>query len=369
MNRRPNQSRSSYDAFSPRDAQRFTASTPDASFFETRKKKTLARLIFPALGALLLAVLAVNFIANQFIHVEHVSIPVHALTEDFDGYTLLHISDLKGASFGSDQGMLSMALGGAQYDAVVLTGDMVSRMGNAQPLYALIDRLREINPDAPIYFIAGDDDPEPVSTEHFSGGSPYAPWVLGAQQRGAQLLSGPLGVTRGEQTLWITTAQHLDLDIETMQKQYELQYIAALESGDENAVELATHNLRSLEQTRTARTAMKNSDAVVTLSHVPPSQEELSGPLSRADAVLCGHYLGGLIRLPGLGALLIPSQNLPRYGLFPGSGTHYGLRREGQTSVYTSPGLGSDGDDYPRFFFRLFNPPTVTLVSLTPSAL
>lgn len=369
MNRRPNQSRSNYDSFSRRHTQRFTASTPDEHFFETRKKRSLLLRAARLLPALLLITLAANFIVNQFVHVARVTIPVRGLTEEFDGYTLLHISDLKGASFGSDQGMLSFALGSAQYDAVVLTGDMVSQLGSAQPLYALIDQLSAHNPDAPIYFIAGDDDPEAVSTGHFDGGSPFAPWVLGAQQRGAQFLSGPQSVTRGEQTLWITTMQHLNLDVETMQGQYELQYIAALASGDENAVELATHNLQALQQTRDARAAMQPGDAVVTLAHVPPTPQELSGPLARANAVLCGHYLGGLIRLPGLGPVLIPSQNLPRYGILPGSGTHCGLRRDGNTYVYTSPGLGSDGDDYPGFFFRLFNPPTVTLVSLTPSAL
>ncbi|MGN0776347.1 MAG: metallophosphoesterase [Candidatus Ventricola sp.] len=319
---------------------------------------------------LLVVLLAVNFLVNQFVHVSRVTVPVTGLTEEFDGYTLLHISDLKGASFGSGQRLLSFSLGSSKFDAVVMTGDMLSAHGNAQPLYALIEQLRTFNPDAPIYFIAGDDDPPVTSTEYFTGGSPFAPWVLGAQQRGAQLLASPQSVTRGDQTLWLMAGNHLSLDVDTMQGQYEQQYLRALDSGDENELELARHNLKGLEETRAARTARADGDVIITLTHTPPVLSELAAEAYRGvDLVLCGHALGGLIRLPFAGPVFIPSPSLPRYGLFPGRCTHYGLTREGKTQLYVSPGLGTENDDYPFFFFRLFNPPTVTLISLTPSSI
>ena len=68
--------------------------------------------------------------------------------------------------------------------------------------------------------------------------------MLGAQQRGAQLLSGPQAITRSEQTLWLTSSIHLTLDVDTMQGQFEQQYLRALPTGDENEIELATFNLR-----------------------------------------------------------------------------------------------------------------------------
>ena len=79
--------------------------------------------------------------------------------------------------------------------------------------------------------------------------------------------------------------------------------------------------------------------------------------------------MGGLMRLPFAGSLFIPSQNLPFYGILPGAGTYFGLERKGRTWVYTSPGLGENDSLYPLFFFRLMNPPTVTLLSLTPSSM
>ena len=372
MNRRPTSSRSGYDSFSPQHTQRFTASSPDTHFFESRKKKPLARRLLRLAALLLLVVLAVNVVLNRFVRVVRVEVPVRGLTEAFDGYTILHISDLKGALFGGDQSLIRFALGDASFDAVALTGDMVSSRGNAEPLYALIQLLHEMRPDAPIYFIAGDDDPTPLSMDYAPGGSPIAPWVLGARQRGATLLSAPQSVQRGGQRLWFCTSSQLSLDIDTMQGSYELQYLDALRSGDENAVELAKFNLQSLEQTRTARALMQEGDAYVTLTHVPPSAQELAsagGIASRVNLVLCGHYLGGLVRLPVLGPVFIPSMSLDNYGLFPGEGMFTELSYVGRTAVSASTGLGSEDTHYPPFFFRLFNQPSVTRIRLTASAL
>lgn len=374
MNRRPTKSRSGYESFSPQHTAHFTAAKPDQDFFEPRKKKPLTRRLFKLLSFAALALLLVNMLANQFVRVSRVSVPIRGLSEVFEGYTILHISDLKGSLFGADQSMMRLALSNHPYDIAVLTGDMVSSRGNAQPLYALIDVLQEVNPDAPIYFIAGDADPTPVSMAYATGGSPFAPWVLGAQQRGAQMLSAPQGIRREGQTLWLTTNAQLNLDIDTMQGQFELRYLGAEESGDENEIELAKYNLHWLEDTRAARKEMTDQDVFIALTHVPPPDSELidavPGSLwGQVNLVLCGHYLGGLIRIPFLGALFMPSQNLPLYGLLPGANTYCGLERKGRAWLYTSPGLGGSDPLYPPPFFRLMNQPTVTLISLTPSSM
>ena len=366
MNRRPNQSRSGYDSFVPKRTARFTASTPGQDFFDTQRKTSLRRRFALCFFVFFLAVIAVNFIVNQFVYVRRVSVPITGLSEEFDGYTLLHISDLKGESFGSRQQRFSSALGSSRFDAVVITGDMISALGNAQPFYALIDQIQSLNKDALIYFIGGDSDPPVTSESYFPGGSPFAPWVLGAQQRGAQLLSSPVAITRDDQSLWLTTGSLLNLDLETMQGQFEQHYLAALSSGDENAIELAKHNLKWLTETRDARKTMQPRDAIISLMHAPPTQDDL---LEQIDLILCGHNLGGLMRLPLIGPIFMPSSSLPRYGLFPGPLFQYGLSRQGRTRIYTNTGLGSSGDDYPSLFFRLFNPPTVTLITLTPSSI
>lgn len=374
MNRRPSQSRSGFDSFSPQHTAHFKAAQPGDEFFEPRPRAPLGRRVLVFLLLLLLAALAANLAINQFIQVVRVTVPIRKMDSALEGYTLLHISDLKGASYGANQSRIRFALQKEDFDAVVLTGDMVSSRGNAQPLYTLIEMLHELKPGVPIYMIPGDKDPLPTSMSYAASGSPFAPWVLGARRRGAQLLSAPVRIERDGHALWLTTSALLSLDMDTMQEQFERQYLDALSGGDENAIELTAYNLQWLVETRDARAQMTDEDVYIALTHVPPADEELEGAYAgslrgRLHLVLCGHYQGGLVRLPFVGALFIPSQNLPFYGILPGKNTYYGLTKKGGTYLYVSPGLGSNDGLYPLPFFRLFNPPTVSLISLTTSSL
>ena len=370
MNRRPQKSRSSFDSFSPRHVAHFKVSSPDTDFFESPKKRSAGCTVLLALLALVLLTLLGNLLVNQFVWVRTATVPVKGLVEAFDGFTILQISDLKGASFGKEQSRLAAALKKRPFDLVVLTGDMVSPDGDAQPLYALLDRLAEIAPGVPVCFIAGDSDPEPASLVHAANGSPLAPWVLGAQARGATLLSSPWQIERDGQTLWLTTSAHLNLDIDTMLPQFEASYQRALADGDSAALSLAAYNLGWLEATREARAQMSENDVYIAAAHVPPTDNDLGGALTgRIDLLLSGHYLGGLMCLPSIGPVFVPSQSLPLYGLLPGADTCVGLSRSGQTWIYVSGGLGASDPLYPSFFFRLFNPPSITLLSLSMSTM
>ncbi len=373
MNRRPNQSRSGYDAFSAPHDLPLSVRRSEPDFFGERRRAPFRRRLLLALLAAAALFFAGNFAVNQFVRVERVTVPVRGLSQAFEGFTILHLSDLKGRRFGDNQGLIDFALSGEEYDLVVMTGDMVSPLGNAQPLYALLQRLREIDAQAPIYYIAGDGDPLPASMEYAAGGSPFAPWVLGASRLGAQQLSSPVAIERDGQRLWLSTSAQLSLDIDTMQGQYEEQYLAALASGDANQIELTAHQLSTLEGIRAARAQMSAQDVYVALTHALPAKDNPGaltpiGAPRAVDLMLGGHYLGGLLRLPGAGPLFIPSSALPNYGILPGEG-YSGLTRRDATWLYASPGLGARDDMYPAWFFRLLNPPTVTLLTLTPSAL
>ena len=144
MNRRPSQSRTGFDSFSPQHTAHFKAAQPGGEFFEPKPRASLGRRLLLALLLLMLIALAVNLAVNQFVRVARVTVPIRRMDSAFEGYTLLQISDLKGATYGSNQALIRFALQNKDFDAVVFTGDMVSSRGNAQPLYALIEMLREL---------------------------------------------------------------------------------------------------------------------------------------------------------------------------------------------------------------------------------
>ena len=91
----------------------------------------------------------------------------------------------------------------------------------------------------------------------------------------------------------------------------------------------------------------EGADLVVVLSHTPDNVYDL-GRLG-ADVVFSGHTHGGQIRLPGVGALVVPSRYGRRFdeGHFVVDGTH----------LVVSAGVGADAPA-----LRVWCPPEVVLV-------
>mgnify|MGYP000000619650 FL=1 len=96
---------------------------PDREFHLGRHKLT-----FVGFMALLLVVLVVILLAfnGHSVKVANESIIVTGLPDDFEGYRILHISDLAGKNFGEGQSTLMRVIDNLSYNAVVLTGDMVA---------------------------------------------------------------------------------------------------------------------------------------------------------------------------------------------------------------------------------------------------
>lgn len=90
--------------------------------------------------------------------------------------------------------------------------------------------------------------------------------------------------------------------------------------------------------------AIPNGTPLLGLIHEPDS----AAMLPQASLVLSGHSHGGQVRLPGIGALVLPQ----RGRRFP-----WGLRQDGNTLVYTTRGVGMVP---PRV--RINCPPEITII-------
>lgn len=334
----------------------------------------LAVLIIAA--ALTAAVFTMNYAMNQRVELKEEKVSVMNLNKAFEGFTLLHISDLQASAVGSDSELWRELLFGKSFHAVVLSGDMVGLTGDFEPLLDLIRILQEIKKDVPIYLIAGDEDPNPVvgaqgSTEALAG------WVRAAQKQGAIYLDAPMAVEAGKRKVWITPEYLYDVDAESMvssltQQKLDMESTGQPYDGENGAVYRALcYRLDAMERTVAALAEMDKADLQVAVNHAPLEASYIRTSLEWADQtqtfnfrnislLLCGHYCGGQWRVPGSGPVYVPER-----GWFSGDSGVTGMQRVNSINQYISPGIG-DSDEYP-MKGRLFNPPAVTLLKFTSS--
>lgn len=309
------------------------------------------------------------------------SIP--GLPSALEGYTIVQLSDLNGASFGEGQERLAGAISAVDYDVICMTGDMIGASGDPQPLYDLIDAL---DTSAPIMFITGDSDPEPLMDAPDADGSLYSDYIRQLQARGVTYVDSPQLITVGGANVWFSSALQLNINTQSNLDALEQIYNAALADPGNDAQALAydAYRLDCARKLNSAAQSMQSVDLHITLSHVPLSdefvhaiqyaegensadtQDEYAGNqyLRLIDLALCGHYVGGQWRLPFVGALYVPDERLPRGGWLPDQSDVSGLKRSNSVYIYTSTGLGTS-DAYALPPFRLFNTPEIVVIELT----
>lgn len=327
--------------------------------------------------AALCAVLLMNHAVNLRVELHEEKVSVMGLDKAFEGFTVLHISDLQAAPAGSDMELWRELLYGKTFHAVVLSGDMVGYTGDYEPLLSLIHTLGEIRKDIPIYFIAGDEDPLPVVSTPQGTPEALSDWVRAAQKMGAVYLDAPVAQQVGKKTVWFVPEYLYDVDAEGMVSSLQNQKIEMEAAGTQYeaqggaAYRSLLYRQEAMQRTVEAQRVMLSADLQIAVSHVPLQPGYIRTSLEWADQtrafnfrnislLLCGHYCAGQWRLPGAGAVYVPDK-----GWFPGDSGLVGMQRVNSINQYISPGIG-DCAEYP-LPGRLFNPPGATLIRFTGS--
>lgn len=333
-----------------------------------------------AIIALCVLLIAYLLFTNMNIVTEEQSVTVVGASADFEGYRILHISDMHGRDYGES---LQRAIEQLKYDIVLVSGDMVGVSDNPEPFYQMIEAIGDT---APIYFIAGDSDPGPlVDTARPIEGTlnqlVLEDWILGATDRGAIYLNKPVSLEVGASKLWLSPGGMLNVNadkaVEAAEYELALQKDGVLGGidSDYNYLPFTNYRYRQCRALKEATLYMEESDLHILLSHYPPNPLALESAqanvsrtenayLAKPDLAFCGHYCGGVWRIPLIGAFYIPDALAPRRGWLPRQELVSGIRTSSSTVIHTSPGLGAT--DYGLFMdFRLFNAPKITLITLT----
>lgn len=323
------------------------------------------KVMLSSLTAFLVLLGYIFWEANRVV-VVHDTLAFTDLPAGFDGFRILHITDVHAKTFGENQSRLLAKLKGENVDLIVLTGDYMDRhSGKDQvaPTLDLIKGLRALFPQAPVYFVTGNEDVHDQNDR----------LVTAMQQAGAIFLEGghprhPYALKRGNDRIWIGTASYTEEEFQTFGIEKEDFYIAL------------THYPWEANIEEKNREAEKRYEEAMTSGADPRQVKKIV--YVDADLIFAGHTHGGQIRLPFIGTLYAPADDqkgveielvekesktksfidkLREEGFFPKYSK--GIYRENGRVLYISGGLGVGGD-FPLLRFRFLNPPEVNLVEL-----
>jgi hypothetical protein len=312
-----------------------------------------ASLLAMATLILGLTILIIN--DNNRIDVIRQEIVIPDLPAQFDGFTILQLTDLHSRRFGAEQADLAQVINALDFDLVAVTGDMQDHDGDVQPFFELLNAMIVKNP---LLFVAGNAGAYDVNL--FTGYITDEGKLM--QSAGCRLMDRPFIVERDGSRLWFSELYY-ETRPEILRKSAEKQ-LSVLE--DPESREFYKDQVAFQLEIESIFAGFQPDDTLIGITHHPVTQATLENPdrdMLPFDLVIAGHYHGGQIRLPIIGALYIPARFETRYGFFPDQRIVSGLYEGQGMQQYVSRGLGAGGP-IPFLQFRLFNPPEINLLIL-----
>jgi len=222
------------------------------------------------------------------------------LPNSFSGLRIAHVSDLHNAGFGRGNSKLLMKLKAEKPDIIVITGDLAdSRRTDIDTAVGFAKEAMEI---APIYYVTGN---------HEARLKEYETLETGLTDAGVVVLRDKIHIIeRGSEEILLVG---LDDPGFTLKSDWFNEKQAMVNT-----------RLKNLKAGRNAFTVLLSQRPELFETYVE----------NNIDLVLSGHTHGGQIRLPVIGAVVVPDQ-----GFFPKYDA--GLFKSGNTNMIISRGLGN----------------------------
>ncbi len=240
------------------------------------------------------------------------------LPHEFNGLSILQISDIHHRKFGRDNVKISRIAADMRPDFIFLTGDMVSR--NEKDFSSVGRLCANLTAIAPVYFVFGNHELD------FSG-KRREEYISVLKNAGVTILDD------SRETIYRNSSS-IDIAGATLLK-------GIYRDENRRYKNLSSFSLDQLNDAIGVR-----ERCTLLLAHNPLIADIYAQ--WNADAVFSGHVHGGIIRLPFIGGLLSPERKFfPRYTK--------GLYLLNNTTLYVSGGIGK---------IRLFNPAEVNLITL-----
>ena len=258
---------------------------------------------------ILLSVIGFVLYQNNIIEKTYIEYSSGRLPQAFNGYKIVHISDLHNKSFGKNQEKLLKKIEEISPDIIAITGDLIDR--------------RKYNLEVALSFVKGAVDIAPV---YYVSGNHEA-WSGKYEEIKDELIS--------------LNVQVLDDEKISIHRKDEFIDIIGLKDPDFHTSNDLEDQLMNLSE---------ENNFQILLSHRP----ELINLYSKEkiDLIFSGHAHGGQFRLPFIGGIIAPDQ-----GLFPEYTS--GLYVKDKSTLIVSRGLGNS-----IIPLRLFNQPEIIVLTI-----
>ena len=279
----------------------------------TRRRSLIWLVLLPAL-----AVCGVFWFRWQCwgMTITHTEAELPGLPGEFDGYTIVHLSDLHGHQYGEGSLKLLEHVAREKPDLIVITGDLIDQESQMQMVPALARSLAAI---APAYYVTGNHE-----------------WGLGTRTvKDLKNLLSQCGVT-------------------VLSNEY-----AVLERGGARIVLAGVDDPNGYADQATPEElhARIENEApglfTLLLAHRNDRFDQYAA--AGYDLVMSGHAHGGIVRLPFVGGLMGTDRQW-----FPERTS--GLYTVGNSTLFVSRGLGNN--TVPFEGFRIFNRPELAVLTL-----
>lgn len=254
-------------------------------------------------------------IENNWISVSNINYNSSKIPKSFQGYKIVHLSDLHNKSFGKNQKKLVDAIKKAKPDLIVFTGDIIdSRSYDEKPSLELMKNITQI---APVYYVTGNHEIRTGKAKELEEK---------LQELGVRVLENKgERINKGSNSIFIYGIDD--------PSDYDYKGISS--SVKKELMELDKNN----------------NDFNMLLAHRPEHIAVYSS--FNFDLVFSGHAHGGQVRIPFIGGVIAPGQ-----GFFPKYTS--GAYKYGSTAMIVSRGLGNSLAPV-----RVFNRPEVVVVTLS----
>ena len=248
--------------------------------------------------------------------VTHTEVELSGLPSEFDGYTIVHLSDLHGHEYGEGSLRLLERVAREKPDLIVITGDLIDQESQMQIIPALVRSLAAI---APTYYVTGNHE-----------------WGLGTGAvKDLKNLLAQCGVA-------VLSNQY-----EILERDGARLVLAGVDDPNGYADQTTPEELYAQIETEAPGLF------TVLLAH----RNDRFGQYAAAgyDFVMSGHAHGGIVRLPFVGGLLGTNREF-----FPEWTS--GVYTRGDSTLFVSLGLGNN--TVPFQGFRIFNRPELAVLTL-----